>query len=63
MNVCKFKVLEILLNIFRLISFKFGSGRGPPLGVLVCSKIWPFSLKNQVFAGIEQQKQYQKGKK
>ena len=35
MNVCKFKVLEIFLNILRLISFKFGSGRGPPLGVLV----------------------------
>ena len=35
MNVCKFKVLEIFLNIFGLISFKFGSGRGPPQGVLV----------------------------
>ena len=35
MNVCKFKGLEIFLNILRLISFKFGSGRGPPLGVLV----------------------------
>ena len=40
-NECfKFKVLEIfLLNIFRLISFKFGSGRGPPLGVLVIHRI------------------------
>ena len=35
MNVCKFKVFEIFLNILRLISFKFGSGRGPSLGVLV----------------------------
>ena len=39
MNVCKFKVLEIFLNIFGLISFKFGSDRGPPLGVLVFAKI------------------------
>ena len=35
MNVCEFKFLEIFFNIFRLINFKFGSGRGPSLGVLV----------------------------
>ena len=35
MNVCKFKILELFLNMFRLINFKFDSGRGPSLGILV----------------------------
>ena len=45
MNVCKFKVLEIFLNILRLINFKFGSGRGPPLGVL-------FFISDERISGI-----------